>query len=157
EYTIGVWVGNAEGDGRPGLTGISAAAPILFEVFNLLGESTWYTPPYDELFEIEVCSQSGYKRGMYCTEFDTILASKAAEKIRICPYHQNIQLNKNRTKRVNSSCYAVADMQQKEFLVLPPLMEWYYRKREPSYQVLPPWEKGCEIEASNPMVLISPE
>ena len=30
-YTVGVWAGNASGDGRAGLTGGAAAAPILFE------------------------------------------------------------------------------------------------------------------------------
>jgi penicillin-binding protein 1C len=157
EYTIGVWVGNADGEGRPGLTGISAAAPILFEAFNLLGESTWYTPPHDELYPLEVCRQSGFKKGLHCNEFDTLLTVKTASHVKTCPYHETIQLNNLGTKRVNSSCYAVADMQQKPFLVLPPLMEWYYRKKEPSYQVLPPWDEGCKKEATNPMELISPE
>ncbi|MDH5179068.1 MAG: penicillin-binding protein 1C, partial [Gammaproteobacteria bacterium] len=31
-YTIGVWVGNATGEGRPGLTGVSAAAPLMFDI-----------------------------------------------------------------------------------------------------------------------------
>lgn len=157
EYTIGVWVGNADGEGRPGLTGISAAAPILFEAFNLLGESTWYTPPHDELYPLEVCRQSGFKKGLHCNEFDTLLTVKTASHVNTCPYHETIQLNEKGTKRVNSSCYAVADMQQKQFLVLPPLMDWYYRKKEPSYQVLPLWDEGCKKEATNPMELISPE
>jgi penicillin-binding protein 1C len=33
EYVVGVWAGNADGEGRPGLTGSEAAAPILFDVF----------------------------------------------------------------------------------------------------------------------------
>ena len=37
EYVVGVWAGNADGEGRPGLTGISAAAPILFDLVNLMG------------------------------------------------------------------------------------------------------------------------
>ena len=32
DYVIGVWVGNADGEGRPGLIGVRAAAPVLFEV-----------------------------------------------------------------------------------------------------------------------------
>lgn len=157
EYTIGVWVGNADGEGRPGLTGINAAAPILFETFNLMGATTWYVPPHDELVEVEVCRQSGFKRGMHCNDFDTLLNTKAGFKVKTCPYHQTVQLNAAGTNRVNSSCYSVADMQQKQFLVLPPLMEWFYRKKEPSYQVLPAWEAGCIKEATNPMELISPE
>jgi penicillin-binding protein 1C len=37
EYVIGVWTGNADGEGRPGLTGISAAAPILFDLVKYDG------------------------------------------------------------------------------------------------------------------------
>ena len=36
-YVAGVWVGNASGEGRPSLKGSAAAAPILFELFGLLG------------------------------------------------------------------------------------------------------------------------
>lgn len=36
KYVVGVWVGNASGEGRPSLTGVGSAAPILFDVFNLL-------------------------------------------------------------------------------------------------------------------------
>ncbi len=35
-YTIGVWAGNAEGQGVPGLTGARTAGPVLFDVLNLL-------------------------------------------------------------------------------------------------------------------------
>ncbi len=35
-HVVGVWVGNADGEGRPGLTGYSAAAPVLFDLFDLL-------------------------------------------------------------------------------------------------------------------------
>ena len=34
-YTVGVWVGNASGEGRPGLTGVGNAAPVLFDLFSL--------------------------------------------------------------------------------------------------------------------------
>ena len=39
DYVVGVWVGNADGEGRPGLVGVQAAAPILFDVFHLLPNS----------------------------------------------------------------------------------------------------------------------
>ena len=35
-YTVGVWVGRAEGTPRPGAFGITAAAPLLFKVFDFL-------------------------------------------------------------------------------------------------------------------------
>jgi len=39
DYVVGVWVGNADGEGRPGLVGLSTAAPILFDVFDVLPKS----------------------------------------------------------------------------------------------------------------------
>lgn len=36
EYAVAVWVGNADGEGRPGIIGVKAAAPIMFDVFNRL-------------------------------------------------------------------------------------------------------------------------
>ena len=36
EYVVAVWVGNATGEGRPTLTGVSYAAPVMFSIFNAL-------------------------------------------------------------------------------------------------------------------------
>src|SRR5690606_23065990 len=48
-HCVAVWTGNASGEGRPGLTGTLAAAPLLFDLFGLLPESPDFEPPYDEL------------------------------------------------------------------------------------------------------------
>ena len=34
KYAIGVWVGNSDGEGRPGIVGLKAAAPIFFRFLN---------------------------------------------------------------------------------------------------------------------------
>lgn len=44
-HTIGVWVGRPDGAPIAGLTGIGAAAPILFEAFDRIGERTTPLPP----------------------------------------------------------------------------------------------------------------
>ena len=55
DYVIGVWAGNADGEGRPGLTGITAAAPILFDLISFIGTSGWFSEPADEMTMIRVC------------------------------------------------------------------------------------------------------
>ena len=157
EYTVGVWVGNADGEGRPGLTGIATAAPILLEVFDLFQNTNWYNVPYEELFEVTLCAQSGYGKGVYCAVVDTVLAGANSKQIKICSYHQKIQLNQEGTRRVNSGCYEVAKMKNETFFVLPTLMEYYYQKTNPSYRKLPLWESSCQKFDSSPMELISPE
>ncbi len=73
EYVVGVWVGNADGEGRPGLTGIATAAPIMFEIFGLLpGSSGWFERPLDEMVPAVVCRASGYLAGPNCSERDTV-------------------------------------------------------------------------------------
>jgi penicillin-binding protein 1C len=52
-YVVGVWVGNASGEGRPSLTGVGSAAPILFDVFRLLPKTEWFETPYAELEEVK--------------------------------------------------------------------------------------------------------
>jgi penicillin-binding protein 1C len=72
EYTIGVWVGNADGEGRPGLTGIAVAAPILFDVFSTLPQGHWFQAPVNELYPVAVCRKSGHLPGPFCPSVDTI-------------------------------------------------------------------------------------
>ena len=44
-HTVAVWVGNASGEGRPGLTGSATAAPILFDLINRLDPEPWFRTP----------------------------------------------------------------------------------------------------------------
>ena len=65
-FAVGVWAGNADGTGRPGLRGSEAAAPILFELFDALERSGWFEPPDFDLVEVSVCSRSGFRAGPQC-------------------------------------------------------------------------------------------
>ena len=40
EYAVGVWVGNADGAGVPGLSGATCAGPVMFDIFNFLPSGT---------------------------------------------------------------------------------------------------------------------
>ncbi len=49
DYTVGVWVGRADGMPRPGTQGRTTAAPIMFSIFGLLppDHGRWSPPPGD--------------------------------------------------------------------------------------------------------------
>ena len=87
EYVVGVWAGNASGEGRPGLTGFQAAAPVMFDVFKMLPATSWFDAPYDDLIQEVVCSKSGYKASSVCPETDTLWVPAQAVKTPVCPYH----------------------------------------------------------------------
>ncbi len=156
QYFVGVWVGNADGEGRPGLTGLNAAAPVLFDVFNLLPAGEWFRAPYDEMVDLAVCHESGYRAGPDCEIVDTLEVLVNGTKVRVCPYHIKIHLDKDETYLVNSDCYPVAEMVEKYWFVLPPAMAWYYKRKNPAYMDLPPIFPKCRSGTGQLMEIIYP-
>jgi penicillin-binding protein 1C len=142
EYAVGVWVGNADGEGRPGLVGVQAAAPVLFDLFGLLPSGGWFDPPYDDLRRMTVCRQSGFRPLPICP-VDTIWTASAAEKAPACPYHQWIQLDPSGQWRVDARCAGPGEMERRVWFTLPPVMEYYYKSKDPNYVALPAFRQDC--------------
>lgn len=156
EYVVGVWVGNADGEGRPNLTGIKTAGPILFDIFNTLPTTTWFNEPVYELEKISVCRLSGHRAGQYCEFLETATVPKAGLKTAVCPFHKLLHLNNEETERVNSSCRDRSEIKTKPWFVLPADQEWYYRKSHPEYKPLPPLAEYCREEELLGMKMIYP-
>lgn len=158
DYAIGVWVGNAIGEGRPGLTGIQAAAPVLFDVLKILPEKkSWFDVPYDDLTEETICSQSGFRAGLYCNSTSVEWVPVQGVKTASCPYHHQIILNETESYRVNSSCYPLEKSKQKNWFSLPPIMEYYYSRHNPQYKNLPKYHPDCIVENEYFMEFIYPK
>ncbi|MBR9854730.1 MAG: penicillin-binding protein 1C [Algicola sp.] len=157
KYAIGVWAGNADGEGRPGLTGITAAAPLLFDVLDALPQSGWFPEPFDDLVELKICAQTGFRASVYCDDVKKEWAPKHGTRTRPCPYHQQIFLDATEQYRVNSECYPLEDMVAKNWLVLPPILEYYYASSNPNYKSLPPYLEGCSAMENNLMEFIYPK
>lgn len=144
DYVVAVWIGNADGEGRPGLTGVKAAAPLMFDVFRLLNNSgRWFQQPLEEVKTIEVCSLSGYKASQNCDKVRGEFVPKRSKISKTCPYHQQVHLDLNGNFRVDSDCENVFNMQHKNWFVLPSLMEKYYKINHPNYAILPPFRSDC--------------
>ncbi|MDR1984593.1 MAG: penicillin-binding protein 1C [Prevotellaceae bacterium] len=157
DFAIGVWVGNANGEGRHLLTGVNYAAPILFELFDILPKSQhWFEQPYDEMTKMAVCRKSGYLASHICETVDSVWLVNSTQTSPICPYHKLVHLNKDETHRVNSDCIALSEIVNKSWFVLPPVQEWYYKIKHHDYRQLPPFMSGCEAEESSPIDLIYP-
>ena len=148
KYVVGVWVGNADGEGRPGLVGALAAAPILFDIFNFLPQSDqWFDLPYDEMEEVSICTRSGHLAGLHCKDTKDIWECHSSTNTEPCPYHHRVALSQNGQYRVNSACESTYDMQFESFFILPPSMQWHYQKLDPSFRSCPPYRSDCS--ASN--------
>lgn len=151
DYVVGVWAGNADGEGRPGLTGVSSAGPVVFDMLSWLSPEGWFERPEgDELTLIDVCRESGYRAGVDCTETVEEWVPVSGLKTEACPYHQVIHLNHDRTSRVNGFCASPGEIVSESWFVLPPAMEYFYRRKNPSYRVLPAMAPGCEGDVAIP-------
>lgn len=156
DYVVGVWVGNADGEGRPGIVGVQAAAPILFDVFDKLPKSDWFSIPYDEMTQIEVCAKSGYRATSICAEKHSDYVQNSGLKTKPCPYHILVNVDESENYQVNTSCEHLENIKQESWFVLPPLMEYYYKNQNPFYKPLPKLRQDCKGELKSNMKFIYP-
>lgn len=144
-YAVGVWVGNSDGEGRPGLTGVGAAAPLLFDIIGKLNDNYTYPANTSESVEIEVCAESGYPKSEYCPHTKKIRVVDVENQTGVCPYHKKVFLDESRQYRVTPDCYPVDQKRFEVFYVLPPVMEWFYKKHSPLFRPLPAFYPGCGV------------
>lgn len=142
-YVVGVWVGNADGEGRPGLVGVETAAPILFDVFDVLPKSDWFAKPFDDMQDVLICVESGHRASQNCENTETQYVQISGLKTKPCPYHVLIHVDKTETFQVNTSCETIDNINHKSWFVLPPLMAYYYKAKNPFYKPLPKFRSDC--------------
>jgi len=157
EYVTVVWVGNADGEGRPGLTGTNIAAPIMFSVFDKLPRTTWFEIPYEDMEELLVCASSGDLALENCNNTNIELVPQNCKRAKQCTYHKLIHLNNDSTYKVNSSCYPVSKMKHTSWFSLPPMMSYYYKKVNPFYMQEPEEHPDCTKEQKKSLQMIYPK
>jgi penicillin-binding protein 1C len=149
-YTIGVWAGNADGEGRPGLVGVQAAAPLLFAVRHLLPavRQEWFEPPLNDLVPAVICRESGFLAAAACPS-DSAYVPNSTSGGRVCTYHQKIHLDAQ-GRQVNAMCLAPDEqLLPTSWFVLPSLQAFYYRQQHPEYAPLPDWREDCRPDYEN--------
>jgi len=155
EYVVAVWTGNADGEGRPGLTGASVAAPLLFEAFDELPLTTWFKEPVSEMSEVFLCATSGLQAEAACIQIDTVLLTAKAQRLDICSYHTVAYVN-SEGDRIDAGCGSLSAATEVSLFTLPPAWAWYYRKTHPSYGAHSVWAAGCGSDNAALMTLVYP-
>ena len=160
QYTVGVWVGNAAGEGRQGMTGVKIAAPILFDVFNRIPlKANWFRKPIEQMKTVSICKDDGFLANDLCVAkpYQIPLNSHFDQ---VTPNHQRVHLDLSAGLRVHGVCESLAAMQHKNWFVLPPEQAYYYQQFHADYKVLPEWREDCQESTastdSSPISLIYP-
>jgi penicillin-binding protein 1C len=160
-YTIGVWAGNADGEGKPGLTGLGAAAPVLFDLLGAVDGGGEIVRPPSGFKDLLVCRDSGYLATDLCPA-ETVAVPEESRFDRMCAFHQTIHLDPSGRFRVDSRCQPVDRMRHEAWFVLPPVQEYFYRADHADYRPLPPFRSDCgggpaDERGSRVMSLVYPE
>jgi len=156
--TVGVWVGNADGEARPELGGTIAAGPLMFAVFEQLPASGWFQEPVDMLRTVNVCKYSGLPPGVHCDQLVQVAVPVDIHLPEPCPYCQTVTLTVNGAQRTSLALEGGSPVLHKSWFVLPPVPEWYYRQTNPDYRLLPPEKSGLQLDvAPDNMAIQYPE
>lgn len=140
-YTIGVWNGNFNGEGRPGLAGTEAAAPLLFELFNKIKQKTtgeWFEQP-PEVDTREVCALSGMAPGPYCKNLVRELYLTNASPDETCTFHQETLVDAATGYRLPPHYTSVArNTRSLIYVKLPPRVASWFERNGRFIDRLPP-------------------
>jgi penicillin-binding protein 1C len=142
-HTVGVWVGNASGEGRPGLTGSAMAAPLMFGLFNGLPASPWFDRPSYALRAIDVCGNDGYLATSDCA-LERAWVPKSSHFDALSPHNLRVFFDA-RHQRVDGACESPGRMTHASWFVLPPAQEYYFRRAHAEYRPLPAMREDCQI------------
>ncbi len=148
EYCVGVWIGNADGEGRPEIKGVNVAAPVMFDIFGVLPRGEWFERPENEISVVNICRKSGMIASRFCDDTSLQEIPSSCANMDCCKYHKTIHLDETEKFQVESSYYPVNKMVNKNYFILPPVMEWFYKKRNGSYVSVPPFKNNIDNEMS---------
>jgi penicillin-binding protein 1C len=156
DYVVAVWIGNADGEGRPDLTGVVAAAPLMFRIFEVLDGEARFPIPVADMETMTMCKQSGQKATGVCPETETVPIARNALKTASCSYHKEIHLDEKQQYQVNSICYPIQKMVTTPWFILPPSQAWFYKKFNSDFALPPQYRDDCAPQAKGTMEMIYP-
>lgn len=133
-YTVGVWVGNFNGESNTNLAGSTSAGSLMFDIFNYLPQKnnlqkSWFKKDFNNFEMIEICKDTGFKAGMYCNKKTITDKPVNSKNLKICPYHKPVFLSTDNKYQVCSLCWEAGKYKKENFLFYTPDIIDYLRKR----------------------------
>ncbi|AEJ20446.1 penicillin-binding protein 1C [Gracilinema caldarium DSM 7334] len=147
EYTIGVWIGNASGEGRAELQGSLTAAVVMWELFSAMPATTWFPRPDADLVPVEVCAISGLPISQNCEASRIDYIPYNAPRKESCHFCVSIPMTIDRTNRVIITADMKDPVVYEKHFVLPPAEEYFYKRWNLTYQGLPPLKPEHQVHS----------
>jgi len=158
-YTVGVWVGNFNGDSSPDLVGAEAAAPILFEIFESLGNRNnydWFDKPAN-VGTRYVCAISGMISGEYCNETISEHYIPGVSPSSKCDIHKQLFVDSVTGFRVCNYCAHGSKTEAVVYENWPPKMSTWLLKTGMNISRIPEHNPDCAgASYGDSPIIISP-
>ncbi len=158
-YTIGVWMGNFNGEGSSALVGANAAAPLLFDLFTELsrGEQIqWFEKP--ETVKVrKVCAISGQLPNEYCDAFVSEYFLEDHSPIQLCEFHKSVLIDEESGKRLSSGYTGKDNVKEKIYIQWPSrVATWKVQNGYQIYQLPELISDYQKQVVGEPPVILSP-
>jgi penicillin-binding protein 1C len=160
DHVVGVWIGNFDGTSSPHLIGLQTAAPLLFDLIDLLPHDrpgTWRQRP-GGLQEIEVCALSGAPRSPNCPETRTALVIPGISPAAACEWHRRIMIDTETGHEVCTRCRTEGRWESCVVTWWPPRLATFWAAQNTSARELPPHNPLCPLYGSREApTIVSPQ
>ncbi len=146
QWTIGVWIGNFNGESNAAISGARSAAPLMFTLFNSLtrrNEPVWFEKPQDDLAPVQCCEKSGYPAGPYCPSTITLERPACSYMPGVCPFHRSYVVDKKTGKSVCSLCWQGVDTTHVKLFVVAPQVKELLEKAGQVIPEIPRHAENC--------------
>jgi penicillin-binding protein 1C len=144
-YTIGVWVGNANAEGVPELTGADIATPLLFQVFN----SVDYNAAGSRLLAPKnlqmrlVCAETGLLPGNLCSHQVVDYYIPLVSTTQPCNHLKEVAVAADESFSYCTACLPESGYKKHHYENLPPALVSFYNTWGVAYRRIPPHNPAC--------------
>ena len=158
-FTVGVWVGNFDGQGAPELVGAQVAGPMLFDLLNAISgkeDRQWFTKP-ERVSTRKVCARSGMvpNKDCYHTVEEFYLPGISPQEE--CKIHKAFFIDTKTGYRFCGSDFREKSGKRRVFEVWPPeVATWMERNGYPIDHVPPLMPVSQSIIAGRGPIIRSP-
>lgn len=164
QYVVAVWVGNFDGSSNPALIGLRAAAPLFFDIADLLAAQPGFSPlpevpmPEINLVEVDVCAPTGDLPGRYCPRTEKGWFIPGVSPIKVSDVHRSIRID---TVSGLRACWDDANVITEIFAVWPSDLADVFRQAGYAFRQPPVWHPRCGLESrasiGSPPHIVSPD
>ncbi len=145
DYTIGVWVGNFNGEGAPDLSGADVATPLLFDIFNSISynsSNSWFKEPNGIDFRT-ICTKSGLPSNEFCTDNSIDYFIPGVSSNQKCNHLKEIMVNNDESISYCRDCVPENGCKKKLYPNYSPELITFFDSQMIPYEKIPEHNLKC--------------